>query len=78
MVVIVTVIFLISFIPHFLDLILGNYMADLPLEYSEIAVSVAFLSVWVNPFVYYAVNPSFKEFTKRRLFVLKRRVDQTP
>ena len=78
MVVMVTVIFLISFIPHFLDLILGNYMTDLPLEYSEIAVSVAFLSVWVNPFVYYAVNPSFKEFTKRRLFVLKRRVEHTP
>jgi hypothetical protein len=62
-VVLVTVGFLLSMLPHFADIAL-NFPIQ---EYNEMAWSVAFFSSWINPFIYFAANPTFKEFTVRKL-----------
>ena len=61
-VILVTVVFFVSIMPHFLSL-----MFDIPKLYDELAWSLAFLSTWVNPIIYVAVNPRFREFTKRKI-----------
>ena len=62
-VLVVTTGFLISFIPQLVSM---TYRSASPL-YREIACSLTFLSCWTNPFVYLAVNPSFRDFTKNFL-----------
>jgi hypothetical protein len=56
-VIIITVVFLISFVPSLV--ILWTEAED-----GEIELSFIWLSSWTNPFIYLAVNPSFREFTK--------------
>ena len=63
-VVIVTAGFFISFIPELVSSLSPSY----PAEYREFSFSLLWLSCWTNPFIYLAVNPSFREFTKNRLF----------
>ena len=69
-VVLVTVAFLISTLPHFVSFFLNNA----PLEYNEIAWSLGYLSFWFNPIIYVAVNPAFREFTKKLVFSWKRKL----
>ena len=75
-VVMVTAALFISTMPHFADL-----TWDFPsMEFSEIASSIPFLSTWINPVIYFAVNPTFKEFSKRKLMrrckIIKTIIDQ--
>ena len=63
-VVMVTVGFLLSVLPHFSELILVKTASSSDEDVrKEITWSVAFLSTWINPFIYLAVNPSFRQFT---------------
>ena len=64
-VVVVTVGFLVSILPHFSELILVKTASSSSDEdvRKEITWSVAFLSTWINPFIYLAVNASFRQFT---------------
>ena len=68
-VILVTAAFLISILPIFFNVII----AETSLEYNEISWSLSFISVWINPFIYLAVNPAFKEFTKKKLLFRKHR-----
>ena len=65
-VVLVTGAFLISILPHFVHHILLNFGKS-SLEIEEIAWSISYLSTWINPFIYLAVNPSFREFTSLKI-----------
>ena len=71
-VVIVTAGFFISFIPESVSLLSHSTT----LEYREFAYSLIWLSCWTNPFIYLAVNPSFREFTKKILFCRRSTVQQ--
>ena len=63
-VILVTVGFLVSILPHFSELILVKTApSDDEDVRKEITWSIAFLSTWINPFIYLAVNPSFRQFT---------------
>ena len=62
-VVLVTSLFLSSLIPFFLLFILKQ----LPQEYKELSRSFLYLSTWTNPFIYFAVNPTFRKFIEDRL-----------
>ena len=59
-VTLVTVTFLISVIPQFVSFMPLRISS----EYEEIAWSFIFLSAWINPFIYLALNPTFRKFTK--------------
>ena len=68
-VICVTVAFLMSVLPVFF-----TYMpVSLPPECYEIFYSIAFLSAWINPIIYLAVNPQFGEFTRVKIQHCKRR-----
>ena len=73
-VVIVTAGFFISFIPELVSTHSPSYSA----EYREFSFSLLWLSCWTNPFIYLAVNPSFREFTKKRLLCRRATVEQVP
>ena len=65
---------LISIIPHFIDIIFISINENSSVqwrEYSEIAWSLIYLSSLINPFIYFSINPSFREFTKKKLFFCK-------
>jgi len=72
-VIIVTAMFLVSFIPDLAYTLSGKSPES---EYGEVAFSLTWLSCWTNPFIYLAVNPSFREFTKNRLFCRRSTVQQ--
>ena len=72
-VVLVTAAFLISVMPYFLDFII-----EVSEEYHEIAWCLTYLPTWINPFIYLAVNPSFKEFSKTKLLYCKQRSSVQP
>ena len=66
MVVLVTVGFLLSILPHFVDLVLENESSGKDSDdelFKEIAWCSTYSSTWINPFIYLAVNPSFRQFT---------------
>ena len=73
-VLIVTAGFFISFIPESVS----TLSHSTTLEYQEFAFSLIWLSCWTNPFIYLAVNPSFREFTKKRFLCRKATVEQVP
>ena len=54
--------FLLSFVPyffvHFLDLA--------SLEISEMVAAIPFMSAWINPIIYFAVNPTFSTFVREK------------
>ena len=58
-VILVTVAFIISFLPTCVD------DAIIDIEKYGLAQCIAFLSSWTNPFIYLAVNPHFRSFTFR-------------
>jgi len=72
-VIIVTAMFSVSFIPDLAFTLSGKSPEG---EYGEVAFSLTWLSCWTNPFIYLAVNPSFREFTKNRLFCRRSTVQQ--
>ena len=75
MVVLVTLAFLLSTLPHFIDLTLENYSSFSGSDdelFKEIAWSSTYLSTWINPFIYLAVNPSFREFTVQKFSLLRK------
>jgi hypothetical protein len=63
-VVSVTTAFLISIIPYFLY---AMPMIETTQAYDEIAWAICFLSSSINPFIYLAVNPTFRTFTATKL-----------
>ena len=65
-VVLVTAAFLISILPYFVSLVINT-----SLEYNEIVWSLCYISTWINPFIYLAVNPDFKKYTKKNLLSWK-------
>ena len=73
-VVIVTAGFFISFIPE----LVSTLSHSTALVYREFSFSLLWLSCWTNPFIYLAVNPSFRVFTKKRLLCRKATVQQVP
>ena len=70
-VVLVTIAFLLSVIPQFADFLISSSSSNHPM-YKEIAWSIAFLSSWINPLIYVAVNPTFRGFVKRKVLCCKR------
>ena len=68
-VILVTVFFFVSSLPLYVQLTL--LLSPL---YMEISWSLTYLSSWINPFIYCAVNPSFNTFTRMKLFCRKRRI----
>ena len=77
MVVLVTVGFLLSSLPHFVDLVLENKTSDKDSDdeiFKEIAWCSTYFSTWINPFIYLAVNPSFRQFTSEKMSLLVQRL----
>ena len=66
-VLLVTAAFFISTPPYFLTIVIY----DPSLEYKEIARLLSYISVWINPFIYFAVNPAYIEFTRKKLLFWK-------
>ena len=66
-VILVTTGFLISFLPYFFFMVFDR-ISD---EADELSWSITYLSVWINPIIYLAVNPSFRRFTIERLSKVK-------
>ena len=66
-VILVTTGFLISILPYFFFMIFDGISH----EGDELSWSIAYLSVWINPIIYLAVNPSFRRFTIERLSIVK-------
>ena len=64
-VALVTYAFLLSFIPYFVEQL--NIFRHL--GYAEMSYSLAYLSTWINPVIYFAVNPPFRNFTMKKLTV---------
>ena len=80
MIVLVTVGFLVSILPHYVVLILDHSTSidsrlDKPLK--EIVWSLTYLSTWINPFIYLAVNPTFRDFTVEKLSRISSVVHET-
>ena len=70
MIVLVTVGFLVSILPHYVVLSLdhtASIRSRLEIPLKEIVWSLTFLSTWINPFIYLAVNPTFRDFTIKKL-----------
>ena len=65
-VVLVTVGIQISILPHFVELILKFFDKDL-LAREEIVWSISYISTWINPIIYFLVNPTFRKFTGEKL-----------
>ena len=78
-VIMVTGVFLTSILPYFVNYVLMFFWKQ-SLEFEEIAWSISYLSTWINPFIYLAVNPSFRKFTAGKLSFWKRnqRVENIP
>ena len=68
-VILVTTGFLISILPHFINIVLKG-ISD---EITELTWSITYLSVWINPVIYLAVNPSFRRYTIEKLSLLRRK-----
>ena len=66
-VILVTTGFLISFLPYFFFMLFDGIFD----EADELSWSITYLSVWINPIIYLAVNPSFRRFTIERLSIVK-------
>ena len=70
MIVLVTLGFLVSILPHFVDLVLDD--GTIRTVRKEIAWSITYLSIWINPFIYLAVNPSYRKFTAGKISFWKK------
>ena len=66
-VILVTTGFLISILPYFFFMVFDG-ISD---EADELSWSITYLSVWINPIIYLAVNPSFRRFTIERSLKVK-------
>ena len=55
--------FLLSFLPYFLV----NFLDLASLEINEMVAAIPFMSAWINPIIYFAVNPTFSTFVRERL-----------
>ena len=73
-VLLVTVGFLTSYIPYIL---FAARQINTTMDYDQIAWAISFLSSMINPFIYWATNPTFKEFTKRKLLCRDNVVNQS-
>ena len=62
-VILVTVSLLASFVPMYAAILFHSSTSS---EFQELTWSLAFWSSWSNPFIYLAVNPSFRQFTVRQ------------
>ena len=56
-----------TFIMTFLPTCVWYMRQDLGMEFAEVAWSLSFLSVWVNPVIHYTMNQSFRQFTRSKL-----------
>ena len=63
-VVLVTTVFLVSYLPEIIFAV-AHGKIEISI-YSEIFLSLIWLSCWTNPFIYLTVNPHFRRFTLRR------------
>ena len=67
-VVLVTLGFQLSILPHFVELILKFFNKD-SLAREELAWSMSYISTWINPVIYFAVNPAFRAFTVKKVLL---------
>ena len=67
-VVFVTSLFSFSILPYFM-LFIPPVAMKLPPEYKEMSWSFLNLSTWTNPFIYFAVNPTFRKFVRDKVKV---------
>ena len=82
-VVIVTIIFLVSFIPIFVYELVGFVISK---ETDKVYLrtnfewvkSLVYLSTWSNPFIYLVMNKSFRDFVKQRLCLRKSESSHEP
>ena len=72
-VILVTATFLISVMPYTLEFFLVRSAI-----HGEIAWCLTCLPIWINPFIYVAVNPCFKEFVKTKLLSCKQSFSVQP
>lgn len=70
-VILVTASYLLSSLPSFI--VLGMGVNGTPRDF---AWSIMFLSAWINPPIYVAVNSQFKAYTQDRIIFWKRNKDQ--
>ena len=66
-VILVTIAFFLSVLPHFVNIMLEENWNGTPEEAKEVTWSVSYISTWINPIIYLAVNPSFRSFTVEKL-----------
>ena len=66
-VILVTIAFFISVLPHFINIMLEENANGTSEEVKEVTWSVSYISTWINPIIYLAVNPSFRSFTVEKL-----------
>ena len=76
-VILVTVSFLLSYLPHFIFTMFmvfvpTSYSKHLSASYDEISKSLTLFSSWSNPIIYVVVNESFKEYTRKKICVRAR------
>ena len=82
-VVIVTVTFLVSFVPFFLyelvGFVISNKSDKVYLRANfEWVKSLVYLSTWSNPFIYLAMNKTFRDLVKQRLCLRKSKSSHEP
>ena len=70
-VILVTASYAMSYIPSLIVLSMRNQGLT-----RDLAWHIVFLQTWINPFIYVAVNPSFKAYTKDRLIFWRRKRNQ--
>ena len=61
-----------TFIITFLPTPMFYLMISLDFIFVELAWSVGFLSVWINPWIHFAMNKKYREFAKNRILFWKR------
>ena len=69
MVIAMCAIFLITFLPVPLSFLVLHGQGEIV---DEIAWSLAFVSVWINPWIHYAMNEKFRKFAKNKILFWKR------
>ena len=73
MVIAMCVIFIITFLPTpLIDMIDYWPIHYLPIHV-EVAYSVGFISVWINPWIHFAINKKFQKFAMNRILFWRRR-----
>ena len=62
-----------TFIITFLPTALYFLHRDLGFSFADIAWSIVYLSVWINPWIHFAMNKNFRQFTMNKLIYRRSR-----